>query len=242
MLLLVLFAAGAVASFAGTRTTVQAFRGAAMRMEQDADALARLRAAIISTALLRSAAVQRLGVEPSRLRATSVEEAASFENAIRTLRPGAGREIVERQFARSKELWPADITTLSPAEFLARTTDAQANFALIEEAAEASRAHAQGELDRAQVLERNISIATAAASLLLLALVVRFARQLSREVLRPVARLRDSADRLAAGELDHRVEVERADEIGDLAATFNTMLDVIADSHRTLTLQANTTR
>lgn len=69
--------------------------------------------------------------------------------------------------------------------------------------------------------------------------MLRFARRLSSEVLQPVATLRDSADRLARGELDHRVEVLRADEIGDLGATFNAMADVIASSHRSLTLQAS---
>ncbi len=51
--------------------------------------------------------------------------------------------------------------------------------------------------------------------------------------------LRDSANHLAAGELDHRVVFARADELGDLAASFNAMADAIAGSQRTLTRQAN---
>ncbi|HET9443717.1 MAG TPA: GGDEF domain-containing protein, partial [Acidimicrobiales bacterium] len=54
-----------------------------------------------------------------------------------------------------------------------------------------------------------------------------------------VAELRDSANRLAAGELDHRVPVQRADEIGELAASFNAMAEVIARSHRDLSHQAS---
>ncbi len=71
------------------------------------------------------------------------------------------------------------------------------------------------------------------------ALILRFARHLSTQVIRPVGRLRDSANQLAAGDLDHRVELDRADELGDLAVSFNAMADAIAGSQRTLSRQAN---
>ena len=234
-----LFTVGGIANFVGTRSTVSAFRHAAERMEIEADALARLRSDIVSAALLRSAAVQDLGVGQAQLAAASAAEEASFARAIRILRLGGGREIIQRQAHQSKALWPDDITTLSPIEFFANAAKGRENFAMMDEAVAASQAKARDDLARAVALERNMTVATAIASLLLIALVIRFARSLSIEVLRPVARLRDSADRLATGELDHRVEVHRPDEIGDLAATFNSMAAVIADSHRNLTLQAN---
>jgi len=235
----VLFAAGGIANFVGTRSTVGAFRDVATRMENDADALTRLRTDIVSTALLRSAAVQHLGVAKIQLDAASAAEKASFSRAIRVLRPGGGQEFIERQFAASKELWPSDITTLSPIEFVERAAKGRQNFALIDQAALASQSAARSDLDAAADLEQNLTVAAAAVSLLLVILVLRFARRLSREVLLPVAALRDSANRLADGELDHRVDVATADEIGDLAVTFNTMADVLASSHRDLTLQAN---
>ena len=52
--------------------------------------------------------------------------------------------------------------------------------------------------------------------------------------------LRDSANHLAAGELDHRIVVDRDDELGELAASFNAMAEAIAGSQRSLTVQANT--
>ncbi|MCF6157986.1 MAG: HAMP domain-containing protein [wastewater metagenome] len=42
---------------------------------------------------------------------------------------------------------------------------------------------------------------------------------------RPIRTLTDATQRLAGGELDHRVKINRTDEIGDLALNFNTMAD-----------------
>ena len=237
--LLAVFVVGGFANFAATRSTVGAFRDAAVRMDHEAGALEDLRNDIVSTALLRSAAVQGLGDAGAKLEAATATERGSYERAIRTLRPGGGREEIERQFARSKELWAGDISELTPVQFLARTAQGRENFELLDAAAAKSRAMARGDLEEAANLDRLVTGATALASLVLVALVVRFGRRLSTEVLKPVARLRDSAGRLARGELDHRVEVERSDEIGDLAETFNTMAEVVASSHRSLTLQAN---
>ena len=237
--LLALFLIGAIANFAATRSTVHAFKDAAVRMDEEAGVLEHLRGEIVSAALLRSAAIQGIATDDARLDAATAAEAAAFERAIRTLRPGGGREVVERHFARSTALWSGDIKVLTPAEYLARLSDGRQNFELIDEAAAASRDKARTDLEDAADLERLVTVVTAVATVLLVGLVVRFARRLSREVLRPVARLRDSAGRLASGELDHRVEVERTDEIGDLAKTFNSMAEVVASSHRTLTQQAN---
>jgi diguanylate cyclase (GGDEF)-like protein len=76
------------------------------------------------------------------------------------------------------------------------------------------------------------------SSVLLLAVIL--GRRLSTQVLRPVGTLRDSANHLAAGELDHRVIVDRTDELGELAESFNAMADAIAGSQRQLRSEATT--
>ena len=236
---LIVFTVCGIANFIGARSTARAFRDVAVRMENEADALSHLRADIVSLALARAAVVQGLQGDSGQLGAAQAAEAESFTRAIDVLQPGGGREIIEAQLAEARALWPEDITTVTPIEFLARTAKGRQNFAKLDEAADASRAHTRAELADATDLERTMTVATALASLLLVALTLRFAGRLSSEVLEPVASLRDSADRLARGDLDHRVEVQRADELGDLGTTFNTMADVIATSHRNLTLQAS---
>lgn len=95
------------------------------------------------------------------------------------LRPGGGREEIERQLAKNKELWTGEIGVLSPVQFLARLAEARENFELLDEAASKSRALARGDLEDAANLDRLVTGATAFASLVLVALVVRFGRRLS---------------------------------------------------------------
>jgi two-component system sensor histidine kinase MprB len=53
----------------------------------------------------------------------------------------------------------------------------------------------------------------------------------SRATLRPVKRLTDDAERIAAtGDLSERTDQNRSDELGRLAVAFNTMLDALAKS------------
>ena len=57
---------------------------------------------------------------------------------------------------------------------------------------------------------------------------------IARGVSRPVRQLADAARRIEAGHYDERVRMERADEIGDLAATFNRMTGAVAEREERL--------
>jgi signal transduction histidine kinase len=57
---------------------------------------------------------------------------------------------------------------------------------------------------------------------------------IGRSIARPVARLRSGAARLAAGDLDARIDVGSADEFGALAAQFNAMTAAIKEHERRL--------
>jgi len=60
-------------------------------------------------------------------------------------------------------------------------------------------------------------------------IVIALARVGSRTVTRPVRRLAGAAQRIAAGELDTRVEVRSRDELGELAQAFNDMVPHLQD-------------
>jgi diguanylate cyclase (GGDEF)-like protein len=64
------------------------------------------------------------------------------------------------------------------------------------------------------------------------------ARSLARHVLTPITALERAAVRLGEGELSHRVEVRRRDELGALAAAFNKMAADLERSRDQLTHQA----
>ena len=113
-------------------------------------------------------------------------------------------------------------------------------LALLDEAGSASRAAARAELADAAKFEHDAMLFLGVIQLLAIVLVVRLARRLSSEIIRPVGILRDSVNHLRGGRADHRAEIHRNDEIGDLALSFNAMADAIADSQRILTVEATT--
>ena len=57
---------------------------------------------------------------------------------------------------------------------------------------------------------------------------------LARRVVRPIQQLAEGADRIGEGRLDHRIELSRGDELGQLAARFNQMAGQLSESYRLL--------
>ena len=64
-------------------------------------------------------------------------------------------------------------------------------------------------------------------------IIISFA--VSGSITRPIQKLARNVERIGKGELDKKVDVESADEIGGLAAAFNKMLDDLNDHIRQLT-------
>jgi diguanylate cyclase (GGDEF)-like protein len=229
---------GGMASFALTGVMVGTFRTTAEGVEEYATLLAPLRADIVPHAVLL------VGIG-------NIEQRAALEESIRAafaqgIAKSHGPE--ERQpLQQAYDRWEAMVAAVGPLDHPApvqQRADAVAIgapevLALVDRAGEASLTEARADLARGARLETAGRVAKAAFVMLMTVLLIRFARRLSVEVLRPVGLLRDSANRLAAGELDHRVEFERADELGDLAVSFNAMADAIADNQRSLARQAN---
>lgn len=91
------------------------------------------------------------------------------------------------------------------------------------------------------------AIAGASASFILLTLLV--AIFLTRSVTRPLHVLTQGAQAIGSGNLDHRIEVSSADEIGELALSFNQMTEDLRatqtralEAEKTATLQTFTER
>jgi len=74
----------------------------------------------------------------------------------------------------------------------------------------------------------------AALSTAALLISLLFAYVASGRVTKPIARLQEGADQIAAGRLEHRVPVETNDEIGRLAEHFNDMTDALHVSRQGL--------
>jgi diguanylate cyclase (GGDEF)-like protein len=241
-LLTIMVVLSGVAGFVGTRVLVETFRNSAVRAELEATTNARLRAEVVSHSILLASPIT--DTQQRQLGAIQTTIRADFARAITGENTPRAKQRLQKSFAQWKTIVAASGPLGNPSDLVTRaaavTIGAPKVFALLDEAASANRDAVRGELSNATRTERDTMVALALLELLAIALAVRLARRLSIEVLRPVGILRDSANHLARGELDHRVVVDRTDELGDLAVSFNAMADAIAGSQRSLTLEANT--
>jgi diguanylate cyclase (GGDEF)-like protein len=99
-------------------------------------------------------------------------------------------------------------------------------------------ARRQDKLLEARDTEQQTFLLLAAVCLAGFGVAVLAARRLAATVLGPVRLLRSGAVRLGAGDLSHRVSLERDDELGDLAAAFDAMAADLQRSQDELAFRA----
>ncbi|MDQ1498099.1 MAG: hypothetical protein QOI86_1439 [Actinomycetota bacterium] len=235
--LFVVVVVGGLANLTATHVLVGTFRHTAEQVESEATLLARLRADILPHAILLT------GTDFAGVPTLAASIRAQFAQGIAAAHSAAER----RALQQASERWEVMVAAVGPLDNpapievrgAAIAVGGPAVVAMLDRGGEASRADARAELARDAQTEKVGTVALVALVFLMSGLMLRFARRLSAEVLRPVGSLRDAANQLASGELDHRVELHRADELGDLAVSFNAMADAIAGSQRSLTRQAN---
>jgi diguanylate cyclase (GGDEF)-like protein len=227
------------ASIVGIVVVDDSSRGSAVAVEQEATASAELRNQIVAWAIIFSSPVA--GTEQQTVGA-SIE--ASYAADRRLMKSAAARTLLASSLAKWHAILVTGGTSAHPTSQAVRgasvTTQVPAVLSLLDQAGSMHRAAVRVDLAHASQLNREGLAALIILEFLAIGLGLRFAHRLSNEVLRPVGILRESANRLARGEFEHRVVVGRADELGELASSFNAMADAIAGNQRHLTEEANT--
>jgi diguanylate cyclase (GGDEF)-like protein len=231
-----------LASLFGTSLLVRTFRDSAVSSERGATASAGLRTDVIAHAISVAIPVTRAQQPKVDVLQTAVR--TRFDHAIADEDATRAKTLLQAAFKKWRTIVEIIGPAAHPADAAVRadalTTYEPRVLSLLDQAGAASRAHARKRVADAARLFHEVLAGLAVLELLAVVLSVRLARRLSSEVLRPVGTLRDATNRLAEGELGHRVVVDRADELGDLAVSFNAMADSIAASQRTLSHEANT--
>ncbi|MCW2673951.1 MAG: hypothetical protein JWP14_2540 [Frankiales bacterium] len=236
---------GGVSAISGTQYLIGSARATAQRLEFESGQLALLRADIVPYAVLTASARDAAGQQQAAQLKAAVDARFARDRA-RFHAAGTRQRFAEADaawMAFGDELSSVDTTLPAAQQATARGTVVGAAVPklmdLLDRTGAASRAAARGDLADHAVFEQ-LGLAWRIGMFLLgLVVMVRLARRLSAEVLEPASLLRESANQVAAGNLTHRVQVVRNDEIGDLAVSFNAMAEAIADSHESLTRQAN---
>jgi diguanylate cyclase (GGDEF)-like protein len=232
-----------VASVAGILVLNDTYRTSAVRIEREATVSAQLRKDLVAAAIpiastIPSAEQQQQAADAvSSIRARFVEENDAMESS-------AARALLAQSLAQLDVLLAAAGSPGHPAAAAIRagavTTIIPQMSALIDQAGAVNRIAVRAELANAERHDREALVALALLQLFALALAVRLGRRLSTDVLLPVGLLRDSANQLANGELDHRIVIARDDELGELAVSFNEMANAIAGNQRELSQEART--
>ena len=219
-----------LAGLVGARLVVDTFRSSAVRMDTEAATSAQLRAEIVAQSILvSSAATPAWSDEVARGRVSTNHD---FAQAIAAEDTPQAKSLLQ-QSAQEWRAFAGAVGGSGPATpltgtDLAVTTHAPRALAFLDQAARVNRHAVRDDLASATRTYREALAVLAFLDLLALAVAVMLSRRLSTQVLRPLVALRDSTNELAAGQLDHRVVVDRGDEFGDLAVSFNAMADSMA--------------
>ncbi len=88
------------------------------------------------------------------------------------------------------------------------------------------------ELERLLIIGRSVLFVVAVGA------TVYFRRRMVKDLMRPVESLHKGVRKLRGGNYDHRIEVFRRDELGELAEAFNGMAAAVHNSHVNLTHRA----
>ena len=242
--LFVVVVLASMANVIATHVVIGAYRTTAERVERDATLRAGVRTEIGAYSLLAHRVIDGGDVDVARIAAAEASVRAAFGRGLNEADSLAGRQALQAV----SDQW--ELVVAGPADRTGAPWDAALRHRWLDAGTDeiaahltnigtASRAAASADLAHAADVGRGAKYARWGFGLLVVALMLGFIRRLSSEVLVPLGLLRDSANQLAAGELDHRVHFDRADELGELAAGFNAMADAIALSQRSLSRQAN---
>ena len=108
--------------------------------------------------------------------------------------------------------------------------EAEATIGLLAKVTSRQQVELKSELARARQGLLNARTQTLAGGLAAIALGIALAFVLRRNIVGPVLRLTDAAERVATGDLSARAAVESKDEIGVLAESINTMTERLAQT------------
>ncbi len=230
---------GGLVNFVGGRLLLESFRTSAVLVERESTTSAELRNNIVTDAIVVSAAASEN--QHRQLLALDASIRAGYAALLDSENTPAARALLEESLAEWRlMIFEAPPSASAETRGASVAKHAQAILSKLDQAGAASRADVRDQLDSDTNRERIAVAALFILQVIAIAFAVRMGRRMRREVLLPIASLRDSANHLAAGELNHRVVIDRTDELGELGTSFNAMADAIAGNQRHLSQAANT--
>jgi len=241
-IMLVLLVAACVATLVGV--LVKEFGGAAHEVDSGSTIVASLRGSLVDHEGTAHQLLSGSPVDRQAFLGQQFEISQAFQDALGTLPAGNDTTGVLNQAARSWQagltkagLWGDQVNVLQgphdelQAELSANSDQARA---LLDGLQNSALRAMRNRLAKDAGLERLLAVALAALLGVALAVTAYFRRRLARDVVQPIASMRQSALRMQAGDFDRRIEVGRHDELGELAEAFNGMARALRGSQMAL--------
>jgi diguanylate cyclase (GGDEF)-like protein len=247
-LMLTLVMATGVCTIVGLWHLVGQINQVVAQRDRETSVVGQLRTSLVSFEDSAHSFINHAPIDPVEYLHRQADEVALFERAIAIFPAGNGTRETLQKARRAWEkglsdssLWgnqvysghvwtPADNPTLGRAGDDTR--------AILDDLDPPSLLVLHQGLANGKTLERNMIILLAGLFALAAGVTAYFRRKMSRDLLRPVAAMREGVHRLRSGDLEHHIEVARNDELGELATAFNSMADSLHENHRALTKRA----
>jgi len=248
----VLSLSGAVASTAAVTHLVRDSRAVAVEVQEETGLTAELRTALRDEEVLAHGVIDNL--------AQSAGAFLQADRAVDGLLVEAGRHFDEAEeraaLTELRALWDATFDPFRPAaqglptalplggeraEAIAFHTalgeETEPIYAAVDRLGDRVLHPVARQMEEGKQAERRLLWALYALLAVSLGATVYFARRIRRDVLVPIAEFRGATATVAAGDFHHRVELDRNDEFGELAGTFNAMAEALDENRRRLTEQ-----
>jgi diguanylate cyclase (GGDEF)-like protein len=248
---LVFLLVAGMATFAGVRHLVGRFEGTALQLDRETTTVTALQSLMSAHDSIAHLMLAGLPVDRAAFLSQQDDISRRFDSVLRTFPPNNGSQALIRQ---SRTAWQDAMSAVGLWGDQARTFNAPPASSAEQRAFAVSGDAARLPLDGLETLSFDAmrnglasgarlqrTFVGALTALLVIAFggMLYFRRRMAKDLLHPVASLHDGVLKLRAGQLDHRIDVARRDELGELAEAFNGMADALHDSHRALTIKAS---
>lgn len=248
LLMLVALLIGAAVTIVGVRGLMDQVQATSARLHLELDKVEVLRTAVDSHEQLGHRLLSNASADRSAFIRQQEDISRLFEDTAAVLPDGTGiRESLAtasqswREALTSHGLWGSQVQSLlgnhvdeTPA-FAAASAGVRLQLADI-------RHYSLLEMDKGLAhsaeLERLLVIGRSALFIVAVGATVYFRRRMVKDLMRPVNSLHQGVQKLQTGNYNHRIEVFRRDELGELAEAFNGMAAAVHNSHLNLTHRA----
>lgn len=247
MVMLVLLLVSAAAAIGGVWLVVDQLSGTALQLDRESVTVANLRADIVAHEQIAHQLLSGQPVDRSAFVQQQQEISSLFDQAATVFPASNG---MRATIVKAHQSWQNSLMTFGLwGDQVAALHGNHADNTAFDKSNDDTLALLAGiEVPSHDAMDRGIAhgvnlermLIAALASLFALALAVTgyFRRRMVKDLVRPVASIHQGVLKLQDGDYNHRIEVARRDELGELAQAFNGMAGALHDNHLALTFRA----